>query len=238
MKKNYIEVIQEEVDREEFTDREKILQELFDWAVGISSYKSRSIALISPRRYGKTAILQRLYNKLFWEQDVVAPFYIEVPKQDMLMGDFSELYFTTFLRQYVGFYLKDPDVSKNEKIDLDELKDLVHQKEKIKKVSTAIEGFQKIKPIQGNWMKMWMYAQKAPSWICDISGTYVAVIIDEFQELDSRIYMDKKYKILKKDITGGFSGVCSKKNAPMLVSGSQVTIVTRKVFGGPLGGRE
>ncbi|MFQ6056233.1 MAG: winged helix-turn-helix domain-containing protein, partial [Methanosarcinales archaeon] len=30
---------------------------------------------------------------------------------------------------------------------------------------------------------------------------------------------------------------CSKKNAPMLVSGSQVTIVTRKVFGGPLGGR-
>ncbi|MFQ6056713.1 MAG: hypothetical protein ACE5J3_12110, partial [Methanosarcinales archaeon] len=65
MKKNYVEVIEEEVEREVFTDREEVLKELWDWALGIPDYRSKSIALISPRRYGKTAILQRLYNELF-----------------------------------------------------------------------------------------------------------------------------------------------------------------------------
>ncbi|MFQ6056714.1 MAG: hypothetical protein ACE5J3_12115, partial [Methanosarcinales archaeon] len=155
----------------------------------------------------------------------------------MTLGDFAELYFTTFIRQYLGFYLKDPEIAKNKNLAFEDLKEFASKAEKIKKVSNAIEGFKKIKPVEDNWTKMWMYAQEAPSWIGDITGTYVAVILDEFQDLDNRIYMDKEYKILKDDITGGFASVCSKKSAPMLVSGSLVTIVTRKVFGGPLGGR-
>ncbi|MFQ6056693.1 MAG: hypothetical protein ACE5J3_12010, partial [Methanosarcinales archaeon] len=143
---------------------------------------------------------------------------------------------TTFIRQYVGFYLKEVDVATGETVTLEDLSE-ISKKKKLKYVDKIIEGFKKIKNSNESGMLLWHYTQSVPHRLCDKAGTYVAVILDEFQDLDNRIYMDKEYKILKDDITGGFASVCSKKSAPMLVSGSLVTIVTRKVFGGPLGGR-
>ncbi|HID27142.1 MAG TPA: hypothetical protein EYP22_04850, partial [Methanosarcinales archaeon] len=70
---DYQEVIPEEVDRREFTNRDDIINRLYEWALGIEDLRSKSLLFVSPRRYGKTAILTRLYNKLFWEQDKVAP---------------------------------------------------------------------------------------------------------------------------------------------------------------------
>ncbi|MFQ6063794.1 MAG: restriction endonuclease, partial [Methanosarcinales archaeon] len=98
--------------------------------------------------------------------------------------------------------------------------------------------FLKIPDSEGtNWSRMWHLAQSAPANIAFKTGTRVAVIIDEFQRMDECIYDDKAKTILNKSYTGSYSGLSESKEAPMLVSGSVVSVLKRKVFGGGLRGR-
>ncbi|ETR66556.1 MAG: hypothetical protein OMM_12647 [Candidatus Magnetoglobus multicellularis str. Araruama] len=57
--------VEEMVDYEEFTDRVEILRELDNWIKNIQKMTSPSTAIISPRRLGKTALLDRLVNTVF-----------------------------------------------------------------------------------------------------------------------------------------------------------------------------
>ncbi|MFQ6056715.1 MAG: hypothetical protein ACE5J3_12120, partial [Methanosarcinales archaeon] len=243
------EVIQEKVDRREFTNRVDIINKLYDWAVGIYESKSRSLALITPRRYGKTAVLQRLYNKLFWEQDLVAPFFIEIEDKTYTMGGFAQLYLSTFSRQYIGFYLKNPEIAKNKELTLEELSKIAKENN-MEYLAKYIQAFLKIPDSEGtNWSRMWHLAQSAPANIAFKTGTRVAVIIDEFQRMDERIYRDENCTILDGSFTGSYSSLSESKEAPMLVSGSRpseksgrlaqavVTILKRKVLGGANRGR-
>ncbi|MFQ6073553.1 MAG: hypothetical protein ACE5KT_12750, partial [Methanosarcinales archaeon] len=171
---NLPEVIPEKVDRREFTNREEIINKLYDWAVGIYESKSRSLALITPRRYGKTAVLQRLYNKLFWEQDLVAPFFIEIKEETYTKGEFAQLYLSTFSRQYIGFYLKNPEIAKNEELTLEELSKIAKENN-MEYLAKYIQAFLKIPDSEGtNWSRMWHLAQSAPANIAFKTGTRVA----------------------------------------------------------------
>ncbi|HID27269.1 MAG TPA: hypothetical protein EYP22_05530, partial [Methanosarcinales archaeon] len=227
MLEEYPEVIQEDVDRREFTNREQILKRLYDWAIGIAEYRSRSILLAAPRRYGKTAVLQRLYNILFWRQDKVAPFYYAIKPKEYTMEGFAKEYLLTFLKQYIGFQLRDADIASSEKISFEDLIE-ISKKNNMKTVAEYIQAFLKLEPIENNWLRMFDFAQKAPSYISFRDGTFVAVILDEFQGFDDRVYRDKEMKILYESITSSYQPVCSKKSA--------LTIITRKLSG-PLAGR-
>ncbi|MFQ6072559.1 MAG: hypothetical protein ACE5KT_07670, partial [Methanosarcinales archaeon] len=235
MLEEYPEVIQEDVDRREFTNREQILKRLYDWAIGIAEYRSRSILLAAPRRYGKTAVLQRLYNILFWKQDKVAPFYYAIQQKEYTMEVFAKEYLLTFLKQYIGFQLRDADIASSEKISFEDLIE-ISKKNNMNTVAEYIQAFLKLEPIENNWSRMFDFAQEAPSYISFRDGTFVAVILDEFQALDDRVYDNAEKTILNKSITSSYQPVCSKKSAPMLISGSLVTIITRKLSG-PLAGR-
>ena len=58
-----------------FTDREDLLERLKFEAIETRLQRTRSIVLLGHRRVGKTEVLKRLYNDLFWEQDEVVPIY-------------------------------------------------------------------------------------------------------------------------------------------------------------------
>ncbi|HID27711.1 MAG TPA: hypothetical protein EYP22_07845, partial [Methanosarcinales archaeon] len=238
MKKNtfedYQEVIPEEVDRREFTDREDIINRLYKWALGIEDLRSKSLLFVSPRRYGKTAILTRLYNKLFWEQDKVAPFFFKVKAQKYTMKDFAIEYALTFYKQYIGFQLKDPSVI-TEDLSIDDLVKIAKEKD-LEYVAKRILAFKKISSNE-SWIRIWSVAQSAPNKICFDANKRVAVILDEFQCLDELVYIDEAKTLLDNSITPSYHSVCTDIRAPMLVSGSLVTIVTRKVMSGPLRGR-
>lgn len=55
---------------------EDILHYLEEWFKNIANRRSRSKALISPRRMGKSAVLDRFVNLMFWRDYGVVPFYI------------------------------------------------------------------------------------------------------------------------------------------------------------------
>ncbi len=61
-----------------FTGRRKELTYYSRWIDGIKKGTSKSIALFSRRKTGKTALMQRLYNLTFEKNDGVIPFYYEV----------------------------------------------------------------------------------------------------------------------------------------------------------------
>jgi predicted AAA+ superfamily ATPase len=58
--------IEEMVAYEEFTDRVELLRELDLWFKNIQRMAAPSTAIISPRRMGKTALLDRLVNTVFF----------------------------------------------------------------------------------------------------------------------------------------------------------------------------
>ncbi|NPV81363.1 MAG: hypothetical protein HPY52_14000, partial [Firmicutes bacterium] len=100
--------VEELVSEEEFTDRVEILRELEQWYRNIKRKISTSLALISPRRMGKTAVLDRLVNTVFFKSYDVAPFYFKMKREETTLHKFLLEYYTTFFRQYIAYILKDP----------------------------------------------------------------------------------------------------------------------------------
>ncbi|NPV54690.1 MAG: hypothetical protein HPY71_14440 [Firmicutes bacterium] len=84
---------------EEFTDREDILRYLEEWFKNIANRRSRSKALISPRRMGKSAVLDRFVNLMFWRDYGVVPFYIKMKREETTLRKFTEKYLEVFFHR-------------------------------------------------------------------------------------------------------------------------------------------
>jgi len=67
--------IYQNVPADEFTDRRELIDRLLWWAAQTPRDITPSTAIVGPRRLGKTAVLEQVYNRLFWEQDAVVPIY-------------------------------------------------------------------------------------------------------------------------------------------------------------------
>jgi len=134
MRDGYVDPIQERVDPEIFTDREEELGFLMGWVRGVAEKWEKSIALVSPRRYGKTAILERFYNRLFVEQDEVVPFYVsfaefgseEEEREQLSLRRFMYIYLHALVSQYVAFHLRDGGIVQDE-LGLEDLLGLIRR---------------------------------------------------------------------------------------------------------------
>jgi hypothetical protein len=101
--------VEEMVAWEEFTDRVEILRELDLWVKNIQRMAAPSTALISPRRMGKTVLLDRLVNTVFFRPEYrVAPFYFRMRREDTTLRKFLLEYATTFFRQYIAYCHQEP----------------------------------------------------------------------------------------------------------------------------------
>jgi predicted transcriptional regulator len=77
---------------------------------------------------------------------------------------------------------------------------------------------------------------RIPERLASHSGTRVAVIIDEFQDMKFYIY-DYETSQEPINLPATYDRQAQSRKAPMLVSGSAVTLIFRTVMGGPLSGR-
>ncbi|MCP4104841.1 MAG: hypothetical protein GY749_04785, partial [Desulfobacteraceae bacterium] len=92
-----------------FTGRKKELAYFLNWTDRIKRKISQSTAVLSRRKTGKTALLQRLFNTVFEKNDRVIPFYYEIKESDKWLGDFAEDFFLTFIYQYIAFKTRNRD---------------------------------------------------------------------------------------------------------------------------------
>ncbi|NPV80519.1 MAG: hypothetical protein HPY52_09635 [Firmicutes bacterium] len=238
--------VEELVSEEEFTDRVEVLRELEDWYRNIKRRISSSLALISPRRMGKTTVLDRLVNIVFFKDYDVAPFYFKMKREETTLRKFLLEYYTTFFRQYIAYMLKDPSLYKNEEMDLKSLLNLRTNNEKVRFIQKEnlrrfIERYEEYdwQDARNHWEAM----IKTPEFLGAMLGVHVAVIIDEFQDMKFYVYDTDQIPPDKRNIPGlinltaTYDRQSQSRRAPMLVAGSAVTMIFRTVMGGPLGGR-
>ncbi|MDM8521315.1 hypothetical protein QUF64_14815 [Anaerolineales bacterium HSG6] len=243
--------IEEMVAYEEFTDRVEILRELDLWVKNIQRMASGSTALISPRRMGKTVLLDRLVNTVFFKPEYqVAPCYFQVERKEVTLRVFLLDYATTFFRQYIAYCLQDIAMYKNDKLSLEELLTVQSDHPAIKLAQESIEAFLKrynnhdYRDAHNHWDAF----IREPESLASYSGIRVALIIDEFQDMKFYIFNVAEETLFKAqqsereewfstDLTAGYRRRSQSRKAPMLVSGSAVTMIFRTVMGGPLGGR-
>jgi predicted AAA+ superfamily ATPase len=104
--------IKGEVIKEEggvpFVGRKYTLERLWDRLVKRSIGGKDNIAIIAPRRTGKTRLLLRFYNVAFWEQEDVVVLYYCFPMDKIKITDLVEDMVCTFISQWIAFVKKDP----------------------------------------------------------------------------------------------------------------------------------
>jgi hypothetical protein len=245
--------VEEILHEDEFTGRVEILRELEEWIEQIGRVGAGSISIIAPRRMGKTVLLDRLVNEVFFKVDYkVAPIYYKMKREEITLRKFLLEYATTFFRQYIAYCLQDPVMYRRTDIRLKDLLNIQSEKKPINIARDFINGFLRRYNDGGyeDARNHWDNFIKVPEDIASFSGTRAAIIIDEFQDMKFFVYdTDENHleEISRRNDTGpGYGAIdltatydrqALSKKAPMLVSGSAVSLIFRTVMGGPLGGR-
>jgi hypothetical protein len=204
-----------------FTGRKKELTFYLKWIDRIKTEISPSMAILSRRKTGKTALLQRLFNLTFEKNNGVIPFYFEVEEGKKWAVDFSIDFFLTFLYQYIAFKTrKSRYLTSGEKKNLEKaledvkLESLDYLSGMIENVKTRVE--------EERVDSLWSMVRNAPRMLAEYRDERVVQFIDEFQYLNSEIYWDKEKTRKADDFAAGYMSTAEYKNAPLLVAGSWV----------------
>jgi len=218
-----------------FTDRGELLSVLKKIALDAKVQRHISPVLIGHRRVGKTELLKRLYNELFWEQEEVVPIYITFEDLSRESRQFASKYFATFLSQYVGFKQKNVELAQDAESD------------------EIIERAQKFAQIQDNYgllriLNKYHGAAKnkeftwpildcsiwAPRRVSRDNEEPMFVMLDEFQH----VIEIRDESGIDPNVLGKYQHAVESRRCPHLVTGSAVTLLTKDIIGrGPLFGR-
>ncbi len=204
-----------------FTGRKKELARYLKWAYGIKREISQSRAILSRRKTGKTAFLQRLYNLIFHKNDGLIPFYYELGEGSKWSVDFCKDFFLTFLYQYIAFKTRKVEyISFPQREDFGIAEDIARKEgldylvDSIRDIGLSVQN----RSID----TLWDSVREAPVNIATRQNESILQIIDEFQFLNSEIYRDEAVTNCIKDFAAGYMRTAEYKNAPLLVSGSWV----------------
>jgi len=204
-----------------FSGRKQVLAKYLKWSDNIKKEISSSMAIVSRRKTGKTALLQRFYNLTFQKNNGVIPFYYEIKEGKKWAIDFCRDFFLTFVYQYIAFKTRNAfylNIKQNENFNkaaetaekegFDYLVDMIEDVA----LSAKNESID----------TMWLSVREAPRIVANITNEYIVQILDEFQFLNSEIYRDKEAVHCMDDFAAGYLSTAEYKNAPLLVSGSWV----------------
>ncbi len=183
----------EKIGRPELFSGRKQELELFQrWIQEIPKGISRSRALLSRRKTGKTAMMQRLYNLTFEKKSGVIPLYYEIKEGKQWAVEFCTEFFITFLSQYIACKAREPayiTLSGKQKGDFAALKDVVRQ-EGLDYLLDDIEGVELLVNEQHTG-RLWSVVREWPFSIATRQHESIVQMIDEFQYLNSEIYWDE-----------------------------------------------
>ncbi|KHD08455.1 hypothetical protein PN36_27710 [Candidatus Thiomargarita nelsonii] len=203
-----------------FCGRTEQMTLLMNWVDKIPRKMAKSRALLGRRKCGKSAIMQRLFNILWNEQGKIIPFYFEVQDYDQWLLDFADVYYRSFMSQYLSFKTRTILSANNRPWDFDSLIDMAKELDDsfaLKDISSFQKYLQAEKVDQSmNW------AFSAPGVFAGQENLFVLVMIDEIQYMTKHIFYDKEHKVQAHNLPGAYHGLVESKIAPMLVSGSYV----------------
>jgi len=75
-----------------FCGRKREMEMLLNWTNRIKIKRAKSKALLGRRKSGKTAIMERLFNIIWNQNDGIVPLYFEVQDKNINLLDFANDY--------------------------------------------------------------------------------------------------------------------------------------------------
>jgi len=220
-----------------FVNRKRELDLLWKWASSIPTKGSRSITGL--RRTGKSSIMAKLYNRLYFEQAKVMPIYITFAKylhrtEPMTSEEFVDVFFEGAVRSYLTFKHTRPDFQQDDTLDLEQLFEIAQELND----KTALGWFKRY--YRSDTISR-VPAHNRIQWAINFLKTYayrapqpMVIMIDEFQLLTTVKNVDDGRVV---NVTGSFQRAAESWDAPLLVSGSSVSILREEALGGLLSGR-
>ncbi|KPA17417.1 ATPase domain protein, prokaryote domain protein [Candidatus Magnetomorum sp. HK-1] len=203
-----------------FVGRHEEFEQLNLWLHGIPKELSMSTVILARRKSGKTAILQRVFNKLWSDTKCgVIPFFLSLEEKGLWFPEFSKLYYRTFASHYISYFERDRLIV-NKPMTLDEIREY-GVKKSIKYFIQDVDELRENESIE-NYGLMWRTAYMAPSEFAAMYDQRILVILDEFQYISKHIFVDKNLTKNDESMPGSYHNIVESKIAPMLVSGSYV----------------
>ncbi len=222
-----------------FVDRDEEFRLCRKWVDNIPKRHANTWALIGRRRTGKTAILVKFFNKLFHEQDRIVPVFITFAhyvnrREPISFYDFAEEYFGGYFRCYLAFRYRRPMLIRENA----EIQAALKVAEEMND-AYALEIYQIYEDIRVR--DDMAAAHSLAQWVINFPKGYAAtrnipaaIIVDEFQVLTDAFDPIQK---LHRDLTDSFQRAAETLLAPLLLSGSAVTLLEEQALGGLLAGR-
>ena len=206
-----------------FTGRKKELAMFSKWIDGIPKGISRSTAILSRRRTGKTALMQRLYNLMFEKNHGVIPFYYEVKEGPVWALEFCRDFYLTFIWQYIAYKTRKPDYI----VPPPELKGSFQAAQETAVQEGLSYLLSDIRGIEAAFTRRsvdatWLAARDAPRSLAFRQKEHIVQMIDEFQYLNSEIYWDNEKIRIAADFAAGYMSTAEYRDAPLLISGSYI----------------
>ena len=199
-----------------FTGRSAELGALLNWCEQAKDRMSKSKAILSRRKKGKTALIQRLFNILYTKNDPqIVPFFFRVKEQDMYLVDFAVLFYRSFMSQFVGYIHRDLSLFRNI-ASLAQLEELVAGDPVLK---TNLATFQDTLATTPNLA--WDHARDTPLQIAAEKDIRIIQMIDEYQFLNRYLFADPGLS-RKVNICHSYMAAAESKVAPMIVTGSYI----------------
>ncbi len=191
------------------------------WLANIPRKLSKSRVILARRKSGKTAFVQRIFNRLWSENGVVIPFYFEIAENKVWYPTFAIRYYCAFASQYISFLERDATLIK-EPLSLAEIR-AYGQANAIRSFVRDVDTLFENNKVGGGHGLMWEAAYSAPHRLADLYDRRVLVILDEFQNITQYIYPDPERRTEPDEtLAGSFHNHVESKIAPMLVTGSYV----------------
>jgi hypothetical protein len=200
--------------------REKEFATFNKWIDRIPKRLSKSRAILARRKSGKTAFLQRIFNRLWSENGLVVPFYINIGERNIWLPELATTYYRAFASQFISFLERD-ELIVSVPLTLEQIKDYGVSRSLqplVVDVDSLIDHEARRK-----YDSMWETASTAPHRYAVAFERRFLVMIDEFQNTGEYIYRDQECSESKDPtIPGTWHDLAESKLAPLLVTGSYV----------------
>ena len=189
------------------------MEKLFQAGLDVNRSLQPSCFLSGNRKSGKTEILKRVYNRMFWEQNVIVPFFHPFPNFLGSAEVFCREYFFRTVLQFVGFLKKDPMLVMADEFNLDRIIQLAHESQYSWLVE-ALDNFQ----VYSHNKDLRAAAKLAiafPATASMKAGLRAFVILDDFHRISSLPSAEETGVVV-----ANFLLALQSRQAPHLFSGS------------------
>jgi hypothetical protein len=203
-------------DPDFFVGREKEMARLLKWAEGTKRRISKSMGILSRRKKGKTALLQRFFNILYTRNDPqLIPFYYRIPESLQTKLDLAESFYRRVLTQYYAFTTRTPEWVATV-LPMEELEKLAAPD---RQIATDIRGMKDM--LERAPTASWIFAQETAHSISQWKDVRILQILDEFQYLNKWIVSDEDSQRVEL-LCHSYMGAAESKFSPQIVAGSYI----------------